>query len=191
MQPSIHFCLAFDPLAANITPVLDRRFRPQEVVILSCPERQEQAGWLEQSLKTQAVAVDRCEVLDAWDVVHIRNRVMDYLDRRGNAGIALNVTGGNKPMTVAAYEAFRDKNMPIFHVHHERDRLVWLYPHCIPSEDLSDRIRFPEFLMIHGAELVGTVDRSSIHGQWSALTSELIRGIEKYAAPYGQRKASG
>jgi len=37
--------------------------------------------------------------------------------------------------------------------------------------------------MVNGAELIGTVDRNPIEGQWRALTAELIRGIEKYAAP--------
>lgn len=184
MHPSIHFCLAHDPVVANVTPVLDSRFCPKEVVILVCPERQEQAGWLENVLNTLGVKVKHCVISDAWDVTHIRTCVKEHLATRSdNEEIALNVTGGTKPMTVAAYEAFRDAGKPIFYVHPERDHLVWMYPHCIPSEDLFDRIKLPEFLMVHGAELVGSVNRNPIEGQWRALTAELIREIEKYAAP--------
>ena len=174
MQPSVHFCLAFDPVVANITPVLDSRFRPDEVVILTCPQRLEQAGWLENALKTQGVKVSRCNISDAWDVAHIRSSVTEYLSKHpDDVEIALNVTGGNKTMTVATYEAFRDSNRPIFHVQHDRDHLVWLYPHCIPATDLSDKIKLNEYLMVHGAELTGAVNTAPIDGQWRALTSVL------------------
>jgi hypothetical protein len=182
-KPRAHFCLVYDPAVANITPVLDDRFHPEEVVILTCPEKIEQAVWLENALNLRHMKIDHCSVSDAWDVAHIRGVVKEFLkNRSSNKPIALNVTGGTKPMTVAAYEAFREANLPIFYVHHENDHLVWMYhPKNLSSLDLFDNIQLPEFLMVHGAELVGTVNRTEIEGQWRALTTELIMQIDTFS----------
>lgn len=187
MRSTTHFCLAFDPIIANVTPSLDSRFRPNQVVLLVCPERQEQARWLENTLKKLHIDVTQCQINDAWDVDHIRSCVEGYLARfKDGDGIALNVTGGTKPMSVAAYEAFRGAGKPIFYVHHERDHVVWMHPHDTPSFDLADKIDMPTFLSVHGSEIVGTVNKAPIDGRWSALTAELIRNIEKYTAPLSE-----
>ncbi len=63
--------------------------------------------------------------------------MLELLERSSRAlivprDIALNATGGTKPMSIAAYEAFRAYELPIFYIHPEHDRLIWLHPRTAP-----------------------------------------------------------
>ena len=69
--------------------------------------------------------------------------------------IALNATGGTKPMSIAAYEVFRTFGLPIFYVHPEQDRLIWMHPSGRPAVDLANRLDLEPFLRAHGASVTG------------------------------------
>jgi len=183
MNPRCHLCLVSDQPTPNITPVLDRSFRPEQVILLTSPEKQQQAERLRQVIQPAGVGVALWPIDDAMDVEHIRDRVFELLEKHGDC-IALNATGGTKPMSIAAYEVFRGFDLPIFYVHPAQDRVVWMHPADRQPFDIEDRIHLPQFLQAHGVQSQ-PMHRMSMPGHLRELTQTLISGIDRYMPALG------
>lgn len=184
MHPTIHLCLVSAQPTPNLTPALDPGFKPRQAILLVSPDMAGQAGWLEAVLKPAGVQVSRYPIDDAWDLPGIRDRVLEILAEHEGEEIALNATGGTKLMSLAAYEAFRAAEKPVFYVHPNRDRLFWIYaPEPLPPpRDLADQVKLPQFLQAHGAKVVGRRE-FGVPDSLRALTDALIADADKYARP--------
>jgi hypothetical protein len=160
MTVQTHVCLVSVQATPNLTPALDPGTRPNRAILVVSPDMERRAGWLEGVLRGRGVKVDRWQVEDPWNVEHLQLRILELLEREReeveSGSLALNATGGTKPMSIAAYEMFRSDDLPIFYVHPEKDRLIWLHPGGHPAVDLANRAGLEPFLLAHGA----TVNRS-------------------------------
>jgi hypothetical protein len=181
--PEVHVCLVSAQATPNITPALDPEFRPGEVVLVVSPDMRQQAGWLAEVLSVAGVKVSEWPVADPWDIEHVTNRIWALLEAREGDDLALNATGGTKPMSIAAYQAFREMERPVFYVHPELDRVMWLYPSGRGSRDLADRVRLRAFFQAYGARLVGTRDGQGVAEPLRALTADLIEGVGALTRP--------
>jgi hypothetical protein len=177
MAYEVHLALVSQQATPNITPALDLDFRPREVVLLVSPDMIRQADALAEVLIVSGLKVSRWPIEDAWDIEHVRDRVLSFLSAREGEAIALNATGGTKPMSIAAYEVFRSLEQPIFYVHPEKDRVIWLYPRG-ESHELAGRVKLPAFLQAHGARLERQGSQQGIPVARRELTASLIRDIQ-------------
>jgi hypothetical protein len=177
-----HLFLVHGDMIPNITPILDPSFRPNEVFLLSSPETDEQAELLEQILKQANVGVYRWHIDDLWNIEHIRERVLDFITSRTHGDIALNATGGTRPMSLAAYEMFSQADKPIYYVQPQSDHVVWLHPRSWGSFDLADKIKFPAYFTAHGMRLAGCA-KQGIPGHLRTLTDILVRDVNQFAQP--------
>lgn len=180
MCADVQVALVSDQPTPNLTPVLDPAFRPQTLVLVVSPDKRAQARWLAEALRDTGVVIEEWPIDDAWNIEHIRDRLLDLIIHRDGRSMALNVTGGTKPMAIAAYEVFRD-HAPIFYVHPETDHLIWLHhPDKPPSQDLADRVKLDRFLLAHGAYVKDKGSALGVPEPLRALSAELIRGIAGY-----------
>ncbi len=186
MNPTSHLYLVSAQATPNLTPALDPVTRPARVILLVSPDMRQRADWLEQVLTPRGITIERWPIDDAWDLEQVQIQVLELLEREqdalGRNDIALNATGGTKPMSIAAYEAFRAYDLPIFYVHPEKDRLIWLQPSGKPAVDLADRIRLQPFLMAHGAR-VESLSTDAIPPALRELTDWLVDNAAQYAKP--------
>jgi hypothetical protein len=187
-NPRIHLLLVSAQPTPNLTPVLDPSLRPERVVLLVSPDMVKRADWLEAVLRPRGVGVTRWPIADAWDLEPIQYRVLELLDAEAEAvaagAMALNVTGGTKPMALAAFDAFREYGLPIYYIHPERDRLIWMHPSRRPALDLANRLRLDDVLAAHGARLISRVDSAvpaSLRRLTDALVSENVRNEQSLA----------
>jgi len=124
MRIKTQLVLISEQAVPNIAPILDERFKPEQVIMLVSEDMLEQSEFLEKIYKPRGIKVSRWKIKDPWDVEHIRNRIEDLLLENEYESIALNTTGGTKPMSIAAYEVFRENNLDIFYIHPEQARLI-------------------------------------------------------------------
>ena len=196
MTIKTHLILVSAQAVPNITPVLDERFKPREVVLLVSPDMALRAEWLEHIYNKRGVKSRRWLINNAYDIEQIRDTVLELLTEYEDGSLALNATGGTKPMSIAAYEVFRDLKQPIFYVHPEEDRVIWLYPSKQAGHDLADRIKLPEFLQAYGAKVTGQGDTLGVPAVYRDLTEEIITRIAYYSKALGSlnylaQKATG
>ena len=175
-----HLFLVYDDLVPNITPALDPRFRPEKVCLLVAPDMRLYADRLARLLREAGLKVDEWAIDDPWDIQHLYERVLALLADRTDVDVALNASGGTRPMSLAAFEAFRYADKPIYYVHPENDHVVWLHPHEYGSFDLADRIRLSTFLASQDLQLVSAV-RQGVNDNLQSLTSTLVRKVGHFS----------
>lgn len=184
MAINTHLILVSAQPIPNLTPILDDTLRPKKVVMLVSPDMQERSKALENIYKPRGIRVESCLVADPWNASRISDQVMDIVAQYPDGGIALNATGGTKLMSIAAYDVFRSENLPIFYIHPEHDRLIWLSPKQADI-DLSDRLKLKEYLMAYGANKVEIADPSGVTAPIRQLTQDILAGIGRYAGELG------
>ncbi len=183
MKFNTHVILISAQAVPNITPLLDDLVKPKQVIMLVSADMQQRADWLEAVIKTKGIKTQRWAINNAWDIEHIREQVLDLLSIHQDDSIALNATGGTKPMSIAAYEVFRDLGKPIFYVHPEHDRLIWMHPANQPAHELADRIKLPEFFKAYGATVISQGDKHGVSADYRELTEDIIQRVNYYAKP--------
>jgi len=174
-----HLLLVDDQLLSNMTPVLDPLFRPEKVVLCFAPEMSSQSTRLTRILREAGLKVDDWPVDNSWDIAHLNERLLTFLAEHDD-DVALNASGGTRPMSLAAFEAFRYADKPVYCVHPENDHVVWLHPHEYDSFDLADRIRLPMFFASRDLKLVSAV-RQGIYGRLQELTATLVKETARYS----------
>ncbi|NOT11621.1 MAG: DUF1887 family protein [Methylococcaceae bacterium] len=184
MTITTHLILISAQPIPNLTPIFDDVLKPKKVVMLVSHDMQERSNALESIFKPRGISVERCLIEDPWNADSIRDQVEDLLITQYPDGdIALNATGGTKLMSIAAYEAFRSCQFPVFYVHPEHDRLIWLSPK-LPDVDLSDRLKLEDYLMAYGSP-VDKLDRTGVKEPIRELTQQLLTDFDRYANELG------
>ncbi|HHH47754.1 MAG TPA: DUF1887 family protein [Gammaproteobacteria bacterium] len=182
-------CLVSNQPIPNLTPLLDSSLEARRVILVVTPDMHERAGWLEDVLRPRGIRSELWPIDDAWDFDAIQSRIMELLERETEAGTrpALNATGGTKLMSIAAYEAFRAYDLPIFYVHPERDSIVWLQTGDSSGQpqELENRLRLEAFLQAHGARVAHKPRRNLPAAGDLELAETLIQGQDRYSRPIG------
>ncbi|MGH8557189.1 MAG: hypothetical protein ACRESZ_06945 [Methylococcales bacterium] len=104
------------------------------------------------------------------------NRLADLPDE----DLALNVTGGTKPMAIAAYQAFIAAGKPIYYVHPEQDRLIRLHPSGQAARDLENRLKLEPFFLAHGALLKARNAAFGVRDDLFDVCREIVFGVDQY-----------
>ncbi len=174
--------LISDQAVPNLTPVLDKRFKPQRIVMFVSQDMTARSWALEQLFRPRGIQIQTCPVNDPWDIESCRHQMEDWLlEQTDLNSLALNVTGGTKPLAIAAYEVFRENHLPIFYVHPERDHLIWMHPK-MPPVDLENKIQLDHYLMAYGAQHVDIQHPHGVPEPLRQLTQHLIAQIDFYDA---------
>ncbi len=182
MRINTHLFLVNEDLIPNITPVLDDRFRPESVYLLSSPATFKQAERLKKILKQSGVEVHDWAIDDPWDIEHIRDRVFEFLEGRNYGDVAVNVTSGTKPMSLAAYDAFQYAKKPVYCVHPENDHVIWMSPRDLAPFDLADRIKLPLFFKAHDLHITSSIN-NGIPKNIRELNTTLAKEVKRFSGP--------
>lgn len=177
----VHVCLVSDQATPNFIPVLDSRFRPKEVVLVVSPEMRPRAAWLREALAHRVARVSEYAVDDAWDIPGMHERFLELVTARAGEDLALNVTGGTKPMAIAAQEVFRVANLPVFYVHPAKNTVRPLFVDETAFV-IEERVRLADYLAIHGFRELGR-DRSELALELGEIAGDFIKEVERFGAP--------
>lgn len=144
-------CLVSDQAVPNLTPVLDKRYRPRRVVLVVSEARMEnKARWLGQVYQHHGIEAAEFRLRDVKDFGAMQEDFTS-LAKRWPAS-ALNATGGKKTMTIAAFQAFSVAGRPIFYVETD-NRLVWLSPSGRMGVHLSAELSMADYLTAYGWQI--------------------------------------
>jgi len=167
-----HFCLVSDQPVPNLLPVLHDTLKPQKVVLAVSQEMAKKASWLEKELKYRQIETEILSISDAYDLIHLQGAFLDWIDQHSQENIVLNVTGGTKPMAIAAQEVFRMAEKPVFYVNIMDDTIAWLSGHR-PKEEVTVEIPLKSFFRVHGIELNESNTHHRFPEKWLVFSQEL------------------
>lgn len=167
-----HLCLVSDQPIPNLLPVIQPETRPDQVVLAVSDRMQEKADWLEREIRNRQIVVERLPLPDAYDVLRLQDIFLEWLIAHEQEDVALNVTGGTKPMAIAAQEVFRGAGKQVFYVNAETDELIWL-DRSQPSVKMQTEVPLKTFLKAHGVTLQAGESRSTLSPEWETFSLEL------------------
>ncbi len=158
IKKKIQFLLVSDQPTPNISAALDGRLKPDEVVLIVTPEQKKsgRVEWLKEILGHKGMKIKTCELDDAYDFAAIEKKIKASMGSYSNSeyALTLNVTGGTKPMALAAYQVFYYDDHEIFYVHD--DSISWLQKkenNTQKNFKLEDKIKLKEFILSYGGDL--------------------------------------
>ncbi len=179
-QVSNHLYLVSDQATSNITPALDAMIRPDKVFLMVSSEMMRHAELLRIVLKEAAgVEVQLWTIDDAWDIEHVITRTMELLEQHKDDRFTLNATGGTRPMSIGTFQVFQAYQQPVFYVHPQDDRLIWLYPRGQAAHQLADRVRLPHFLLAQGYTVTSQGDVNVLPA-YREIAGHLIENIDYF-----------
>ena len=105
----IHICLISGQPTPNLVPALSPDMCPKKVIMLVTREMKEQAGYLKNVLRSHGVLTDEETIENAYDIGAIQKQIEELIGKlrqeKEAPSIVLNLTGGTKPMAIAAQTA--------------------------------------------------------------------------------------
>lgn len=181
-----HVCIVSDQPIPNYIPVLDKDFRPQEVILLTTEKMQQngKAAALAKTMKERCGAkIHTIAIAGEYDMQEMEDKVLTQLLERGEdkEQIALNLTGGTKLMAIAAYTTFRDAGYPTFYFTATSNEVLLL--------DKNERItlqppqiRLEDYLQLHGYPVssANNIARSVPLGR-QKISETLVTAPERFA----------
>ena len=185
MKIDIHVCLVSQQATPNLAPILASEFRPDEVILIVSEQMEQQADALEVVLKKYGVACSKVMIADPYDIKTMRDQFLDLVQSREQESIGLNVTGGTKPMAIAAQSAFDIAEKLVFYVNPETNAIQFLSADYV-TMNLSSTIKIDDYLTAHGYGVIGNVQR---HLQGSPaltrLTATLALDVVRFGGAIG------
>ncbi len=122
-----HFCLISDQSAANFLPIV--YFRPARVVFVVTPEKQAAAQSMKEALKKACPGTKIEEPINIKSANDVNETLMQIWGRleeckEKNLKPIVNITGGTKPMAIAALRAASSADCPAFYLYLGADKSV-------------------------------------------------------------------
>jgi hypothetical protein len=180
-----HLMLVSEQAAPNLLPALDPAMKPKEAVLLVSQKMTVRAQALQAVLQEAGIKTHTVALPDEHDMAALESTFMDMATQREGQSIALNVTGGNKLMALAAQAVAQAAGWPAFYVDVDTDHVVWL-DKTRPAQALTQQLRLRHYLRGYGATLTQGVDRPQPNPAWQTLMADLVLNVGTLSEPIGQ-----
>lgn len=154
----IHICLISGQPTPNLVPALSPDMRPKQVIMLVSAEMKEQAKYLKNVLRN-SVMIREEMVPNAYDIGAIHKQIEDLIKKLGEEkdkpSIALNLTGGTKPMAIAAQMACFYNDIPYFYIRPDTNEVQLYMPvdNSMNAYQISSKLKLSDYLEVHGYHL--------------------------------------
>ncbi len=153
MKYRTHICIVSKQADANLLPISNKETRPEKVILLASPEMATEATYLQEAIKDW-VQVDNLSLKNAYDIVSLQEDLIDCLTRYENEDIVVNITGGTKPMAIAAVNVC-SQQFPYFYQNITNNEIYLWTPDSpkVSVQKLNNYpIRIQRYLKAHGYE---------------------------------------
>lgn len=184
MKYQTHYCLVSAQAAPNLFPLLDEAMKPERVVLLTSPQMKKQAEWLESVIKPKGIKVDiqMIDIIDDFD--GMQEQLYPLIESEDKECIALNVTGGNKWMAIAAQEAFRMHDSAVFYVNVDTDKVLFLEAN--KTHHLKANISLKNYIEAYGYEIKEQQAQQGLTEKQREFCREVIINAKNWANALGQ-----
>lgn len=155
----IHVCLVSDQTVPNILAI--HHFRPDELLFVTTPEMEKKSK-VEAMLACLAAAglnwsqghVSRIIVQED-SIIDAHRKLNDWIGGRESAEFVVNLTGGTKIMSIAAYEFFKEYGATMLYVPLHKNEFITPFPKRFgqAATALPFRLGVKEYLLGYGLKI--------------------------------------
>ena len=176
-----HVCLVSDQLVPNVLPAKShiQGIHADVVTMIVSASMRNKASVLRQELLQNNIKVtEDISISDPNNIPQIEDSVTNWICEHDAQNIALNVTGGTKPMAIAAQHAFQELGKPVFYVDIATDRLVWLDRERRDPVQLENLLSVKAILRLYGLEVLSGDFHVNIDDGWQRYADNLMEKSE-------------
>ncbi|MGI0118379.1 Card1-like endonuclease domain-containing protein [Zooshikella sp. RANM57] len=172
-KKKVQIILFSESVSANVTPILDSRMQPSEVVFIAITSLQQAVNSTSALIEEKGITTRTVFIDDAWNFNELLMTVSALLQNPDKVDYELNISGGNKVLAIAAYEIFKQANLGIFQVNQTSDAVVWLNnPEKKETINLEDHLSIERYFQLQGVAVT--------HQQTSKISQEAQRLGERW-----------
>lgn len=153
MLPTHHICLVDESPMPTLGPLLDKAIGARSATLLYTPYTQPFAEHQAKVLETKGIKTTLIALPDPYHVQSIVEQLTPLTSQYAQ-GACINITGGSKLMSLAAWQVFNQPQHHLYYVHLHNDSIVWLN-HNKPDHAISDTIKLPDYFAAHGYKVTG------------------------------------
>lgn len=166
---STHICFVSNETDANLLPLIDSDLSPNKVLLFTSEKMQTRAKWLSEAMRQvngKLIEFKIIDVVNAYDINSIEQTLekVTYDNIDDTDDIIVNITGGTKAMTIAAFDFCTKCKIPFFYVDIDS---ISAHFHPVGSTTVSevkklnhDYLKFERYLSAHGYQITD-VDNST------------------------------
>jgi hypothetical protein len=187
----IHVCLVSDQTIPNILPVV--ALKPDELLLLTTSqmEAKGKSDHILACLKGIGLDYDarhhKIEVVED-SITDCQRKLSVWMSGREDADFVVNLTGGTKIMSIAAFEQFKDYGSKMFYIPIGRNEMVNIFPKRSSNQilPLTQRLKVDDYLAAYGLTSLNhaklpmmkqdALDRKEI-AAWIAATYPKLRNL--------------
>jgi hypothetical protein len=171
--PCHHICLVAEAPMPTLGPLLDKAIGARSATLLHTPYTKPYAEYQANVLTKKGI---QSELFALHDPYHLKPLIdqLTGLAQKSAQGVCINVTGGSKLMSIAAWEVFNQPQHHLYYVHLHNDSIVWLN-HNKPDHAISDTIKLHDYFAAHGYQVIGN-SASPAHPVLMKLARTLAQG---------------
>jgi len=182
----IHVCLVSAQAAANLLPALDFSMKPEKIILVISAKMRPQANYLAAVLRDNGIMVEQLNLSNEHDFGQIENELLDIAATLDASGVALNITGGTKLMSVAAQSVAAASDWRMFYVDVDTDQVSWLGRNQPPPQALTEHLRLRHYLRSYGFMIEGTPEKPQANRAQEILMDTLVLQIDSLKQPLSQ-----
>jgi hypothetical protein len=180
-----HVLLVSDQAMPNFLPVLNKELKPTTVTLAVSSKMQRRAQWLKNEIEKHQVQILPDIELgeNVADVNMVQSVFVKWADDNKELfeNSVLNVTGGTKPMAIAAQETFRMGGRPVFYVDIASDYVSWLNDSS-QNHLLSSQPTLTQFFGLNGIKIKEGDFKSVVDNEkWRHFYAEIAGDPQKWA----------
>lgn len=153
LLPTHHICLVAESPMPTLGPLLDQAVGAGSATLVHTNYTKKFAEYQAVVLKHKGIKTQLFSLTDAYHLPPIIAELTDLASQYPE-GACVNITGGSKLMSIAAWQVFNQPQHHLYYVHLHHDSMVWLNQ-AQPDHPIADTIKLPEYFAAHGYLITG------------------------------------
>ena len=177
--------LVSDQAAPNLLAALDPQMKPREAVLMVSEKMTRRADALQAVLQEAGIKTTRVALVDEHDLTAVEYALLEVAGDREGQSIAVNLTGGNKLMAMAAQSVAHAAGWPAFYVDVDTDKVIWLKSFR-PVQAITQQLRINHYVRGYGFTLGRPIERPQISKAYQDLLNTLVLQVGSLEPHIGQ-----
>ena len=149
----ILLCAATGQNPVNVLPLESEQICPDVIYVAVTQGMKEQGESLIAELKTIGKKVERLNISNEHSLQSLTEQYENWLLDHQDDEIIVNLTGGTKPMSIAAYQLFSSYGFRCFYQNLDPNQMVWLDDESIIS-NIGEKIGLERYLKSYHFEVI-------------------------------------
>ena len=178
LNMKILLCSATDHNPVNLLPLESVQINPDIIYVAVSTQKRQQGDNLIAELKAIGKKVEVLKIENEHSLQSLTQQYEQWLLQHQDDEIIVNLTGGTKLMSIAAYQIFSGYGFRCFYQNLNPNQLIWLDDESIIS-DIGTKISLERYLKSYQFDVVKKQKLNEVHQSYKQYTKLIYQELSK------------